>query len=112
MAENLFSYRQNGDYLIPDIQLEIQEQRPLGKYGRMRKDFLQKNRPILYAHLVMTGKLFPHLWEFQKTAERNVERAMGELEKKKKTDLPARTGRADELRVQAEKEILAELISS
>ena len=31
------TYRQNGDYLIPDIRLSEQEDTPIGKYGQMRK---------------------------------------------------------------------------
>ena len=41
------NYTKNGDYLIPDIQLSVQEQKPLGKYGRMRRAFLQENNTLL-----------------------------------------------------------------
>ena len=44
------NYTKNGDYLIPDIQLSVQEQKPLGKYGRMRRAFLQMMAELLKAN--------------------------------------------------------------
>ena len=54
------TYQQNGDYLIPNLTIS-QTERPIGKYGRMRRTFLQANRPMLFNSLVVTGKLFPHV---------------------------------------------------
>ena len=45
-------YKQCGDYLIPDI--ELRKQKPIGRYGRMRKEYLKEHRPILYAELVLS----------------------------------------------------------
>ena len=44
MSSMNIEYRRNGDYLIPNIELN-QPQTPLGKYGRMRRTFLKENRP-------------------------------------------------------------------
>ena len=38
-------YKQCGDYLIPDI--ELRKQKPIGRYGRMRKEYLKEHRPII-----------------------------------------------------------------
>ena len=70
------NYTKNGDYLIPDIQLSVQEQKPLGKYGRMRRAFLQENNTLLYNHLILTEKLYPHLWEIQETATARMEQML------------------------------------
>ena len=43
---NPMTYIQNGDYLIPDLKLSQQPEKPLGKYGRMRKAYLKEHRPI------------------------------------------------------------------
>ena len=43
---NPMTYIQNGDYLIPDLKLSQQPEKPLGKYGRMRKTYLKEHRPI------------------------------------------------------------------
>ncbi len=47
MAQNL-TYTQCGDYFIPDIRLAHTEAQILGKYGRMRRIFLEQNKPILF----------------------------------------------------------------
>ena len=57
------SYSQCGDYLIPDLVLPKEEQQPIGKYGRLRKRYLQENRPVLYSNLILSCKLFQHLSE-------------------------------------------------
>ena len=51
-VNNPMNYIQNGDYLIPDLKSERTE-KPLGKYGRMRKAYLKERRPILYNQLLM-----------------------------------------------------------
>ena len=73
--ENNLTYIQSGDYLIPDLRLSEQPQKPLGKYGRMRKAYLKEHRPILYNQLLMTEKLYPHLLEIDETAQSRLEQA-------------------------------------
>lgn len=34
------TYRQEGDYLLPNLELPPQDERPLGKYGRMRLRYI------------------------------------------------------------------------
>ena len=65
---NELTYTQNGDYFIPDLKLEHPETKPLGKYGRMRRAFLQENNPMLLNDLILTEQLFPHLQEIDETA--------------------------------------------
>ena len=57
------SYSQCGDYLIPNLVLPKEEQQPIGKYGRMRKRYLQEHRPVLYSNLILSCKLYQHLSE-------------------------------------------------
>ena len=57
------TYKRSGDYLIPNLSLNSQELPPLGKYGRMRKTYLQVHKPILYNTLLFSGKLTKHLAE-------------------------------------------------
>ena len=73
------TYIQSGDYWIPNLKLESTEERPLNKYGRMRRTFLREHRPTQYSLLAMQLKLFPHLWEVQETAERRLEQIMDGL---------------------------------
>lgn len=47
MTQNL-TYTQCGDYYFPDIRLAHTETQSLGKYGRMRRTFLEQNKPMLF----------------------------------------------------------------
>ena len=73
------TYTQKGDYLIPDIQMETAEVQPLGKYGRMRRAFLEENNPMLLNDLILSEMLFPHLWEIQRTATARIDQLMMQL---------------------------------
>ena len=52
------TYTRSGDYLIPDLSLTEQPQAPLGKYGRMRKDYLKEHRPVLWNSLLLSENAF------------------------------------------------------
>ena len=109
------SYIRSGDYWIPDLRLESTEQRPLNKYGRMRRSFLQEHRPVHYSILAMQQKLFPHLWEVQEAAERRLELIMDGLLAQnpgpdKATDQLGWVQHWNCLKAQAEEIIFSELI--
>ena len=57
------TYRQEGDYLIPNLALPDEPEYQIGKYGRMRRSYLKKHRPVLYASLLTSGTLHRHLAE-------------------------------------------------
>lgn len=111
------TYTQNGDYLIPNITLKETSKAPLGKYGRMRRTFLQEHRPILYNDLSLTEQLFPHLREIDETAHRRVEQLTAELLEKdpapdKQTQQMAWVQHMNSLKAQAEEIVLTELVHS
>ena len=114
------TYSRNGDYLIPDLTLTEQmdsKEQPLGKYGRMRKKYLQEHRTPLYHSLLLSEKLFPHLQEIDRTANRRLEQIMAGLQKvqtppDKKKNQMAWVGHMNNLKAQAEEMILTELIYS
>ena len=115
---NELTYHRNGDYLIPDLELD-KEQTPLGKYGRMRREFIKEHRPILYNSLVVTGKLHPHLLETEESARNRLELLMPQLaaannmtESLKAADPLRWTGMMNNLKAQAEEMILTELVYS
>ena len=114
MAQNL-TYTRWGDYLIPDIRLSYVSDKPLGKYGRMRRVFLADNNPILYDDMILTETLFPHLWEIDETAHRRVKQIITDfLEKNpaldKATQQLAWVQHMSSLKAQAEEIVNAELI--
>lgn len=111
------TYRQAGDYQIPNIKLKNTETKPLGKYGRMRRAFLQENNPMLLNDLILSEQLFLHLQEIDETAHRRVEQLMTELLEKnpapdKATQQMAWVQHMNSLRAQAEELVLMELIYS
>ena len=117
--ENSLTYTMNGDYQIPDLKLTEQPEKPLGKYGRMRKAYLKEHRPILYNQLLMSEKLYPHLREIDETANSRLEQMMprlaeaaGATEELKARDPMQWTGRMNTCKAQAEEVIRNELIYS
>lgn len=111
-------YIQNGDYQIPNLILEEQtEVKPLGKYGRMRKNYLKEHRTVFYNNLLLSGKLTAHLQEIDETANRRLEQMMPELAKAagvteslKASDPMQWVGLMNNCKAQAEEMILTELI--
>lgn len=104
-----------GDYFIPAIELKPVEDKVLNKYGRMRRAYLQEQKPMLFDDLVLTEQLFPHLYEMQEIAEKRVEVIMdGLLEKNptpdKEMDAMAWTGHMNLLKAMAEEVVVRELI--
>ena len=104
-----------GDYYIPDIRLAHTEAQTLGKYGRMRRTFLEKNNPMLFNDMVLTETLFPHLWEVQQTCEKRMEMLLAELLAKhpapdKATQQLAWVSHMNSLKAQAEEIVASELI--
>lgn len=57
------TYSQCGDYYIPNLVLSQEEQKPIGKYGRMRRRYLKEHHPGVYSNLLLSGKLNQHLAE-------------------------------------------------
>ena len=61
-------YVKVGDYYLPDLTIEPPPDRSLGKYGLLRLRDLKEHRPIIWAELVMEGKLYAHLLETEDAA--------------------------------------------
>ena len=101
----------------PEHRALNQPEKPLGKYGRMRRTFLKENRPILYNHLLLSGTLYPHLAEIDQAAKQRLEQMMlaltqaaGATEELKARDPMQWTGRMNACKAQAEEVIRNELI--
>ena len=117
--ENSLTYTMNGDYQIPDLKLTEQPEKPLGKYGRMRKAYLKEHRPLIYNQLLLTEKLYPHLIEVDETAQSRLEQMMPQLakdagatEQLKASDPMRWVGLMNTCKAQAEEILMAELIHS
>ena len=117
--KNNLNYSQTGDYLIPNLTLSATETKPLGKYGRMRKQYLQEHRQVLWNSMILSETLYLHLREIDETANRRLEQLIPELMKQngvtesmKASDPMKWVGLMNNLKAQAEETVLAELIYS
>ncbi len=114
---NNLTYIKCGDYYIPNLTLQEDSREPLGKYGRMRRTYLKEHRPILYSQLILSGELFQHLREIDRTARRRLEIMMTQMlaqdpGPEKEADSMGWAGHQNCLKAQAEEIISAELILS
>lgn len=50
-----------GDYYIPVVELPEDDERPIGKWGRMHRIYMEENKPLLINQLILTGKLHTYL---------------------------------------------------
>lgn len=68
--KNSISYRRVGDYNIPNLTLPPEEVNiTLGKWGMMHKDYLLKNKKVLFTTLLTQGKLYQHCAEVENQAK-------------------------------------------
>jgi len=62
-------YELIGDYYIPVLTLSSEEQLPIGKWGRMHRDYLKEHRPILFNDLILSGQLWTYLADLNEQAQ-------------------------------------------
>ena len=110
-------YVKVGDYYLPDLTAEPHHDRSLGKYGLMRRRYLKEHRRIVWAKLVMDGKLYAHLLETEDTANEMLDSMMpgmareaGATEELKARDPMRWVGLMNCCKAQVEEIIFAELI--
>ena len=65
-------YIKTGDYYIPDWKLS-EEPRPIGRWGRMHRDYLKEHRPVVFNQLVLSGKLWTYLADINEQAQQRME---------------------------------------
>lgn len=110
------NYIRSGDYFIPDLKLS-EETRPIGKWGRMHREYLKEHHPIQYTNLVLSCKLWTYLADLNEQAQERLDRIMQQMEEAecvtetlKATDPMAWVQRMNSIRNRAEEIILREMI--
>ena len=105
-----------GDYYTPDIRLP-EENRPIGRWGRMHKDYIKEYNPIRFNDLCLSGKLWTCLADLNEQAQNRLEliieqmkAAEGVTERMKQHDQMAWVGAMNNIRNRAEEIILREMI--
>ena len=110
------NYIRMGDYYIPDLTLP-EENRPIGKWGRMHRDYLKEHKPIQYNCLLLSGNLWTYLAGLNERAQDRLERMIDQMkvsegitEALKANDPMAWVGAMNNIRARAEEIIREELI--
>ena len=116
---NDLGYERIGDYYIPVLTLSSDEQRPIGKWGRMHRDYLEQNHPIRFDDLVLSGQLWTYLADLNEQAQERLSLIIDQMkvsegvtEELKAADQMAWIGAMNSIRNRAEEIILSELIMS
>ena len=111
------TYRQEGDYFIPNLVLPDDDKYQIGKYGRMRRSYLKEHRKILYNNYVLEGTLFKHLAEIDQACNERMEIIVpvmseqeGVTEALKAADQMEWVRRKNSIRNRAEEIVLTELV--
>ena len=73
------TYTNRNGYQLPNLTLPPQKKHPLGKYGRMRLNFLKTHRRGTYTTLLTEAKLSEHLWEIEQTAKEQVRQTVEQM---------------------------------
>ena len=110
-------YELIGDYYIPVLTLSSEEQRSIGKWGRMHREYLKEHRPILFNDLILSGQLWTYLADLNEQAQEclfliveQMKAGEGATEDLKAADPMAWVGAMNSIRNRAEEIILREMI--
>ena len=110
-------YERIGDYYIPVLTLSSEEQRPIGKWGRMHRDYIKEHRPILFNDLILSGHLWVYLVDLNEQAQERLDTIMeqmkaaeGVTEELKRTSQMEWVQRCNNIHNRAEEIILHEMI--
>ena len=110
-------YRQVGDYFIPNLILPDDSDYQIGKYGRLRRNYLKEHRKILYTNYVVEGTLFKHLFEIDQACNERMEiivpamaKQEGVTEALKAADQMEWVRRKNSIHSRAEEIVLHELV--
>ncbi len=111
------TYTMIGDYRLPNILPAQEPEICMGKYARLRLNFLKQHRRVLYTNLKTSGSLNQHLAEIQETAAQQVEQAVtrmareqGVSEELKARDQMRWVGLMNNVRQSAEELVLRDLV--
>ena len=116
MTDNSIHYTLRGDYYFPDIAVP-DEHMAIGRYGRMRKAYLENHCPGMYERLILSGNLYDHLAETDQICRDRMERMIGRMaeaegvnEQLKVSDQLGWVSRMNSIHQRAEEIILDELV--
>lgn len=80
------TYTQQGDYLLPNLVLPAEDERPVGVWGQRRLRYLKQHHRILYYNLLTSGKLHSHLADVEEQAQELFYRLVNEYAEREGVD--------------------------
>lgn len=80
ITKNGIDYVLVGDYYIPDLKLP-EEERPIRKYGRMHREYLRENHPILFNELALRFQLWTYLADINEQAQERFQVIISQMQK-------------------------------
>lgn len=80
ITKNGIDYVLVGDYYIPDLKLP-EEERPIGKYGRMHREYLRENHPILFNELALRFQLWTYPADINEQAQERFQVIISQMQK-------------------------------
>ena len=105
-----------GDFYIPNLELP-QESRPIGKWGRMHRRYLETYHPIRFNQLILSGTLWTYLADLNEQAQERMDTLMEQMkttesvtESLKAADPMAWVQRMNSIRARAEEIVREEII--
>ena len=105
--------------LYPNLILEPKEHRPIGRWGRMHRAYLEAEHPGLYERLILNGTLDKHLADAQERAEEMLDKLIRQMarnesvtESLKATDQMEWIRRINSIRDRAEEIVREEIINT
>ena len=111
------TYRREGDYLIPNLELPDTEHYQIGKYGHLRQAYLREHRPVLYNTMFLNGTLNRHLAETDQVCSERMERMVAQMAEREGVTEALKAsaqlewvGRMNNIRNRAEEIVLAEVV--
>lgn len=118
VGENGISYTLGEDGVYcPDLKLPEGTDSPIGKYGRMRRRYLQEYREVKYFRLLLKGGLNEHLHSVYVECEQRMETLIGQMmerlgvtEQLKAEDQMEWRGLMSNIRYSAEEIVLREIV--
>ena len=111
------TYRREGDYFIPNLELSETEHYQIGKYGHLRQAYLREHRPVLYNTMLLNGTLNRHLAETDQVCSERMDRMVAQMAEREGVTEALKAsaqlewvGRMNNIRNRAEEIVLAEVV--
>ena len=113
------TYRQEGDYLIPNLEMEEQPKKNLGRYGRARERYLEEKHRGIYSSMLLKGTLLKSCLETEERAydlEQKLTKEMakteGVTEELKQRDQLSWVQQMNNIKARAQEIVMAEVIET